>query len=212
MSMHFTEPPSVFLPNNEPYLGLPMVHALDLTIPRAMEIYAAIGRRTFEMNLTPLQQAVAVVIPQGISISLSIRELIRQAYLYSGAILLRPLVERTGMAQFLLQNPSAVDAWHAGWPRRSQPEFRALVELVMPDGSAREHKLTKEILHKLVHVDPKGAAFNMFARSDGSLAFASGKELQQPAKADAICQLATHCLRRLTASAAFAFDYDPDSA
>jgi len=75
----------------------------------------------------------------------------------------------------------------------------------MPDGSSSEHELTIEILHKLVHPDPKGAPFNMFRVSDGSLAYASGKELDQPKKADAIAVLADHCLRRLTAVSVLLF-------
>ena len=97
------------------------------TITRAMQVHAEVGRRTFELSLSPLQAAAAEIIPQGVSIVLSMRELIRQAYLYSAAVLMRPLVERTGMIQYLVMQPVAVTAWHAGWPRKSQPDFQALV-------------------------------------------------------------------------------------
>jgi len=202
------QPPAVYTPDNEPYLGCELVHLLDLTIPRAMKVHAEIGPKTFESSLTPIQRAAAEIIPQGVGIALSIRELIRQAYLYSAAILLRPLVERTGMIQYLTMHPEAVTAWHAGWPRKSQPEFKDLLALVMPDASAQEHELTKDILHKLVHSDPQSALFNMFARPDGSLAFASGKLLGQPKQADAICVLACVCLRRLTATSVFIFGHE----
>jgi len=208
MAMPDRDPPSVYLPDNEPYLGCELVRTFDLSIPRAMKVHVDIGQKTFGRSLTPVQRAAAEIIPQGVGIALSVRELVRQAYLYSAAILLRPLVERTGMVQYLTMHPEAVDAWHAGWPRKSQPEFKELVELVMPDASAQEHDLTKEILHKLVHSDPKGALFNMFTRADGSFAFASGKILEQPEKADVICLLACHCLRRLTATSVFIFGHE----
>jgi hypothetical protein len=201
------EPKAVYLPDNEPYLGRESLLNFDLSIPRAMKIHVDIGPTTFKGPLSPLQAAATEIIPQGISIALSIRELIRQGYVYSAAILLRPLVERAGIVQYLAMHPDAVDAWHVGWPRKSQPKFQELVELVMPDASAQEHELTKEILHKLVHSDPKGAFFNMFKRADGAFAHASGKILDQPEKIDPICILACHCLRRLTATSVFIFGH-----
>ncbi len=203
MAEHVPEP--VYLPGNEPYLGVEGVYDFDLAIPRAMAVHADIGKATFAANLSPLQLAATVIIPQGVSLALSVRELIRQAYLYPAAILLRPLVERTGMIQHLAMHPASLEAWQRGWPRKSQPSFTKLIELVMPDGSSSEHKLTTEILHKLVHTDPKGAPFNTFSLPDGSLAYAAGKELSQPKKAEAIALLASHCLRRLTATSVLCF-------
>lgn len=117
---------SVFLPENEPYLGNKSLLEFDLAIPRAMQVHTAIGQKTFVNQLSPLQRCATEIIPQGVSISLSIRELIRQAYLFSALILMRPLVERTGLMQYLVTYPHAVDAWHAGWPRQAQPSFDAL--------------------------------------------------------------------------------------
>ena len=197
--MPSNSPPPVYLPDNEPYLGNERLHVFDLTITRAMQVHTEVGRKTFKVFLSPLQAAAAQIIPQGVSIVLSIRELIRQAYLYPAAVLIRPLVERTGMIQFLAMNHEAVASWHAGWPRKSQPEFQDLMKLVLPKASAEEQELTRQVLHKLVHSDPKGAQFNMFVCPDGAPAFASGKELDQPMKAGAISALACQCLRQLTA-------------
>src|SRR3954469_4264154 len=119
--------PSIYLPHNEPYLGNGSLLAFDLAIPRAIEIHAAIGQLTFSQELSPLQRCASEIIPQGVSIALSIRELIRQAYLFSAAILMRPLVERTGLIQHLVMNPASVDAWHSGWSRGDQPEFAKLL-------------------------------------------------------------------------------------
>ena len=192
--------PAVFTPDNEPYLGNYRLHAFDLTISRAMQIHTEVGARTFATSLTPLQAAATEIIPQGVSIALSIRELIRQAYLYSAAVLVRPLVERTGMIQFLAMHPEAVSAWHAGWPRKSQPEFKELVALVMPRSSTEENEITRQVLHKLIHSDPEGSRLNMFSRPDGSPAFASGKELTQWKKAETISAMSCQCLRLLTAT------------
>ena len=123
---------------------------------------------------------------------------------------MRPLVERTGLMQHLVTYPTAVVAWHAGWPRKQQPTFGELFALVMPDASVEHREQITSLMHKLVHIDPKSALFNMFRRDDGSLAFASGKVLSQLDSAEVIADLANHYLRRLTAISAFVFDYQPD--
>lgn len=207
--MKSTDPPSpVYSPDNEPYLGNESLHVFDLTITRAMQFLNGAGDRTFGTSLSPLQIAAAEIIPQGISIVLSIRELIRQAYLYPAAILIRPLVERTGMVQYLAMNSSAVNAWHAGWPRKSQPDFQKLLDLVDFKSSAEEKEITRQVLHKLVHSDPKGSKFNMFSRPDGTLAYASGKELAQPKRAETISRMACKCLRQLTATSVALFGHE----
>jgi len=201
----------IFTPDNEPYLGCASLLTLDKAIPRALQVHAAIGPKTFSADLSQLQRCAAEIIPQGVSIALSIRELIRQAYLFSAAVLMRPLVERTGLMQYLATYPSAVNAWHAGWPRKSQPQFEQLLALVLPDASTEHRTEVGSLLHKLVHTDPKSALFNMFRRDDGSLAFASGKVLTRPDSADVIAELANICLRRLTATLALVFKYDPSA-
>lgn len=205
MTKPFDPPSTVSSPDDEPYLGNEQVHVFDLTIIRAMQVLNEAGDRTFATSMTPLQSAAAEIVPQGVSIVLSIRELIRQAYLYPAAILVRPLVERTGMVQHLVMNPKAVDAWHAGWPRKSQPDFQMLLGLVDSTSSVDEKEITRQVLHKLVHSDPQGSKFNMFARDDGSLAYASGKEIGQPKRVEAISKMACKCLRQLTATSVALF-------
>ena len=204
------EAEAVYLPHNEPYLGSKSLLAFDMAIPKAMQVHAAISSTTFSRELSPLQRCAVELIPQGVSIALSIRELIRQAYLFSASILMRPLVERTGLTEYLVTNPSAVTAWHTGWKRKDQPTFGSLFSLVMPDASVDHREEIATLMHKLVHTDPKSALFNMFRLGDGSLAFVSGKVLSRLDSAEVIADLANHCLRRLTALSAFVFDYWPE--
>ncbi len=163
-----------------------------------MAVHRQLGARTFAPDLTAIQIAAVEIVPQGISIALSMRELIRQAYLFSAGILLRPLIERTGMVYHLHGNPAAIEAWNNGWPRKSQPTFDNLLDLVMEQGSDEEREATRTVLHKLVHSNPLSASFNATVRSDGLRASASGKELNEPMKADTISALATNCLDKLT--------------
>lgn len=187
----------IFTPDNEPYLGRELLKLFDTTIIKSMAVHRQLSARTYATDLSPIQIAATEIIPQGVSIALSMRELIRQGYLFSAGILMRPLIERTGMIYYLHKNPAAVTSWHDGWPRKSQPSFGKLVELIMPSDSDEERKTTLELLHKLVHSDPKSAVFNS-TRSDGLRASAAGKELNEPIKADAISAFATRCLDRLT--------------
>lgn len=191
-------PGPVFTPDNEPYLGRELLKLFDLTIPRSLAVHRHLAARTFSEDLSPLQLAVVEIVPQGISIALSMRELIRQAYLFSAGILMRPLVERTGTIQYLCKNPASIDDWHTGWPRKSQPKFGLLLDLVMPSESDEERKEIEELLHKLIHSDPRSANLNATTRSDGLRGYAAGKELNEPDKADAISAFATKCLDSLT--------------
>lgn len=201
--------PSIFTPDNEPYLGGKALLDFDLAIPKALEIHAAIAPKTHVTGLTPLQQCATEIIPQGISLALSIRELIRQAYLFSALVLMRPLVERTGLMQYLSQDREAVEAWQAGWPRKLQPSFEDLFVLVIPGTSVEQRKEIVNLMNKLVHTDPKSALFNMFRRPDGTLAFASGKVFERPDSAEVIAQLGNICIRRLTSLSVFIFDFNP---
>jgi len=185
-------PLPVYLPHNEPYLGRDSLLAFDLAIPPALEIHARVGKRTFANPLTPLQVAATEIVPQGVSIALSIRELVRQGYLYSAAILIRPLVERTGTIRYLQQHPNAGEAWRAGWPRKAQPTFENLLDLLHPNVSDSDQEVLRTLLHKLVHSDPAGSVYNMLRRSDGVLVLPSGKVIDHPLLCDAVC-LAGRC-------------------
>jgi hypothetical protein len=103
------------------------------------------------------------------------------------------------MIYHLKDNQAAIHAWNNNeWHRNSQPTFDSLLDLVMGQGSKEERQAARTMLHKLVHCDPLSAGFNATVRSDGSLASAAGKELNEPMKADAVSALATNCLDKLT--------------
>jgi hypothetical protein len=170
----------VYLPHNEPYLGQPHLRMFDELIPGALDTNLEVSKRTFAKPLSPLQIAATEIIPQGVSIALSIRELIRQGYLFSAAILTRPLIERTGTIHYLAAHPDAVTAWRADWPRRAQPTLDELLSHMHPGLPPDTQEAFRNSLHKLVHSDPAGAAFNMFERHDGVPVFSCGKMVDQP--------------------------------
>lgn len=173
-------PIAVHLPHNEPYLGHPTLLEFDLAIPEAMRRNAQFAQQSFDPALSDLQQIATQLVPQAVSIALSIRELIRQGYLFSAALLLRPLIERVGMMEYLRQHPPAVEAWRGGWPREDQPCLQTLLEIVSQAEADKleDLRIFKTLLHKLIHPDPAGALWNTMARSDGRLVSSSGKILK----------------------------------
>ena len=199
----------VYLPHNEPYLGREILLSFDQAIPPAMKIHIEVAARTFASSLTPLQVAATEIIPQGVSIALSIRELIRQAYLYSAAILIRPLVERTGTIRYLQQHPDAVALWRAGWPRKAQPTLEQLLAVLHPRLEGPDSEALRTLLNKLVHSDPAGSAYNMLRRTDGVPVFSSGKVLDNPQLCDTVCAGGWCYLKMLSSTALQIF---PDAA
>lgn len=195
------EPLPVYFPHNEPYLGRQVLLAFDKSIPPSLETHARIAVRTFQGGLSELQVAATEIIPQGVSIALSIRDLVRQAYLYSAGILLRPLVERAGTIRYLQSKPDAVQLWKSGWPRKMQPTLQDLLDLLHPEWQCSDHSIVRELMNKLVHSDPTGSTFNMVRRSDGALAFSSGKIIDDPHFCDTVCAAGMCYLQRLTATA-----------
>ncbi|WP_061541262.1 DUF5677 domain-containing protein [Collimonas fungivorans] len=194
------QPEAVYLPHNEPYLGRVALLQLDLEIPRALQKNLAIAKHTFEINKSPLQTAACELIPQAISIALSIRELLRQGYVFSAVILLRSMLERLALIIYLCDTPSAVDSWHAGWERKTQPSFKVLMQHL---DKANKYTFTEverqkfsDRLHKVVHPDPAAAIWNTTERG-GRPAFASGKLINAPETCD-FCAAFTHqCLSQL---------------
>ncbi len=198
---------AVYLPHNEPYLGREKLLEFDKAIPAAMQRNTAVAARTFKIEMSPQQAAVSEIVPQGISIALSVRELIRQGYLFSATILLRPLLERTALAFYLLDTPAAVAAWHNSWPRSDQPSLPKLLEhLVARAGNsgtlgARE---LGTMLHKVVHSDPMAAHWNTTSKH-GRVAYASGKTIDAPDVADFCAAFGSRCLQHLVGAADSAF-------
>jgi hypothetical protein len=198
--------PSVFLPHNEPYLGHPTLVEFDQAIPPAMETNLRLAQSTFDRELSPVQTAATQLVSQAVSIALSIRELIRQGYLFSAALLLRPLIERVGTVEHLRSHPDAVSAWHSGWPREDQPRLHELLEAasLIEDSNPDDLKWFATTLHKLIHPDPAGGAWNMISREDGKPGFSPGKMLDDPSLCEFISlvacrfmQLAIHSAEKI---------------
>ncbi|MEM2786383.1 MAG: DUF5677 domain-containing protein [Candidatus Nitrosotenuis sp.] len=106
---------SVYTPYNEPYLGRETVFAFDKAIVVCMKTNENIAPYTHKIEKSDLQWAACQLIPQGISIALSIRELVRQGYLFGALVLTRSLIERAAIILYLHHNPEKIVVWKRGW-------------------------------------------------------------------------------------------------
>ena len=86
--------PIIYTPDNEPYLGRELLYHFDQIICSAMEQNTKTAPTTHGASLNDHQIMACQVVAQSLSIVLSIRELIRQGYLFGAHVLVRSLVER----------------------------------------------------------------------------------------------------------------------
>ena len=106
---------SIFTPDNEPYLGRECLLAFDQLIVASLKVNESIAPRTHTMEMNRLQLAACQIIPSGISLALSIRELVRQADLHGALVLGLPLAERAITVLYLHRYPENLAKWDRGW-------------------------------------------------------------------------------------------------
>jgi len=189
----------LFTPDDEPYLGVQLVHQLDLLIVPLMQQQTRIAAWTHSNDLTPLQQAAAELAPGACSLVLSIRESVRQGYLLAALVLTRPLLERVATLSYLVENPAQVELWRQGWTFKGRPSLRTRMkamglppssdsELLTPDApSGDDISAMIDRYNGLVHGDPASAYSTAVLLPDGRPGHAIGKDLSSPTRANRIC-------------------------
>ncbi len=189
----------IFTPDDEHYLGVLLVHQLDLLIVPLTQQQVRIAEWTHSNELTPLQQAASELAPGACSLALSIRELVRQGYLLAALVLTRPLLERVATLSYLVENPGQVKLWRQGWPHKGRPSLRTRMRTMglppdpdspmwsvdapnMDDISAMINRY-----NGLVHGDPVSAYSTAVLLPDGRPGYTVGKDLSSPTRANRIC-------------------------
>lgn len=195
--------PVVFTPDNEPYLGRLSVYKLDNVIGATMPVLVKMGQlsRKHSARLNPLQRAACELIPQGVNLALTMREMVRQGYLFGAAVLLRPLLERVAIITYLHDDPRRVKVWQDGWKHGARPSLRKMVDLLAPDHVKSGGEKTVQMFNHLTHGDPVGAGFNLVETDDGLPGFGMGKALNEPELCDLVCEQVLAWLAALTAHA-----------
>jgi hypothetical protein len=182
--------PAVFTPDNEPYLGRTLLHAFDKLICVAMERNAELAPISHRVELTDHQKMAAQVIPQALSLGLSIRELIRQGYLFGAHVLKRALVERAVILLYLDMYPSEIERWNRGWHQGDAPGLAKMLEATQrkleSDPKLRGGELTAA-MNSLTHGKPDSAWWNLVVVGDDSVGHAVSKILDRPDLCDDLC-------------------------
>jgi hypothetical protein len=197
--------PVIFSPDNEPYLGRESVLHFDQIILYSLKTNSEIAAYTHANDLDDLQRAACQIIPQGINLALSIRELIRQGYLFAAVVLMRPLIERAAIISYLHETPEAIPLWHDGWKHRERPPLKDMLATMHGEADIDQAKLICDTFNHLVHGDPVGASFNLVDLGEKGLGYSVGKALTEPELCDFICFQSYCYLIVLAARAAACF-------
>jgi len=187
MTGNQAEAQPVYLPSNEPYLGRESVHQFDVVIISCLELNADIAAYTHRIALSDLKKAACQIIPQGINLALTIRELVRQGYLFGALVLMRPLIERAAIISYLHRNPSEVEAWKAGWQYRQRPSLSKMLETMSGSVDVALAKHICDHFSHIVHGDPISSEWNLVRLSDNSFGYSVGKVTNAPDLCDDIC-------------------------
>lgn len=145
---------AVYLPNNEPYLGRELVFQFDQVILSCLEANGKVAAYTHTVELSVLQKAACQVIPQGINLALTIRELVRQGYLFGALVLMRPLIERAAIVSYLNKYPDKIEIWREGWQRNERPKLTDMLKVMSDKIDIGAAKQICELFGHIVHGDP----------------------------------------------------------
>lgn len=182
--------PIIFSPDNEPYLGRELLLNFDLLISSSLEQNATIAPKTHHINLSDAQKMACIVIPQSISITLSIRELIRQGYLFGAKVLIRSLVERAMILLYLKERPEDLEKWNHGWQHNDAPSLAKMFDVIQNRAKITEpikgFKFTEE-MNSMVHGKPDSAFANLVSIDTNRSGYAVSKILNRPDLCDEIC-------------------------
>jgi hypothetical protein len=200
--------PTIFTPDNEPYLGRELLFHYDQMILALMETNSNVAPRSHNIKLNDFQKMAATVIPQAISIALSIRELIRQGYLFGAQMLERPLTERAVILEYLYFFPKEIEKWNRGWKHGDAPGlakmFDKILAMTKDYPNTRGHEVT-EPMNSMLHGKPDSSRWNMIELSDGVCGLSPSKITSKPEQCDELCASVLPWLAVIQAMMAFYF-------
>jgi len=155
-----------------------------------MEQNASTAPRSHGRVLSDHQNMACQVIAQALSIALSIRELIRQGYLFGAHVLLRALVERAAILLYLHLYPNDIERWKRGWQQGDAPGLAKMFDAIQakwqhsPVVAGRDLTAT---MNSLLHAKPDSAPWNMVPLGEGGFGHAVSKILNRPDLCDDLC-------------------------
>jgi len=190
MERNRSEMPVVFTPDNEPYLGRNLLFHFDQLISAAMAQNAVTAPKSHGRPLTDHQKMACQVIAQSLSISLSLRELIRQGYLFGAHVLVRALVERAAILLYLHLYPEEIERWNRGWQCQDAPGLAKMFDAIQGAQERTPRVPGRELtaaMNSLLHAKPDSAPWNLISLGQGGVGHAVSKILNRPELCDDLC-------------------------
>ena len=204
----------IFTPDTEPYLGRELLFHFDQIISATMEKNSKVAPSSHGQKLSDAQKMASQVIAQAISIALSIRELIRQGYLFSAHVLKRALVERQAILLYLHLYPQDIEKWNRGWHSPEAPGLAKMLDAIQSkwqrDNIVPGRDLTKE-MNSLLHAKPSSALWSLVPLGGNTAGHAVSKILNRPDLCDDLCADLIPCLAIIQAMMAAYFPYGMDT-
>ena len=180
MALNKKVPKTTYTPSDEPYLGRETVFVLDNLIVACLKENSRTAPLTHNIDKTDLQLAACQLIPQGVSVALSIRELVRQGYLFGAFVLLRSLVERSATMLYLHRNPDKIDIWKRGWKYNERPNLAKMLKSFAGDKFPGVEREITQLLNSMTHGDPDSAAWSLIQMGNGGFGYGVSKIIDNP--------------------------------
>lgn len=182
--------PVIFTTDNEPYLGRTLLVHFDQMIVCCMKQNAKISKISHNIELSDAQKMACQVISQAISIALSIRELVRQGYLFGAYVLVRSLYERAMILLYLYHFPEDILYWNNGWQQGEAPGLSAMMDRIKKGSLDAPQAHASEMLrgmNGLLHAKPDSAYYNLISLDESRIGFSASKILNRPEVCDELC-------------------------
>lgn len=183
-------PIAVYTPDNEPYLGRQLLKAFDDLLCAVLDQNLRVAPQTHKIKLSDLQEAACRLAPQAINIALSIRELIRQGYLFGAKVLIRPLVERAIILWYLHLNPGDLAIWKRGWTCNEAPSLSKMIDRInkmLTDPFRERGSTITAPLNSILHGKPDSAIYSVIQVGADKFGHTPSKILNNPTMCDDIC-------------------------
>jgi hypothetical protein len=161
-----------------------------------------------ESDFNAVERAVIQLVPTSLSIAASIRELLRERYVPSAKILVRPLLERTAVLDYLVNEPEAIKLWDAGWPHRKRPRLATLIARMTGTSAADETLIQQMIVddfNSVVHADPQGSEKFVFQHPEHGKVYSFGRTVGSEGMADNVAAATAMAATFLASNAKRAF-------
>ena len=131
-----------------------------------------------------------LVVPQALNISLSMRELVRQGYLFGAHVLLRSLVERAAILLYLQMYPEHIDRWNRGWNSPDAPGLAKMFEAIQKKSENSPGIAGRNLtaaMNSLLLSKPSSAPWSLVSLDGEKFGHASSKMLDRPDLCDDLC-------------------------